>query len=261
MIATYLIISAGFTLDFAIKGVAKSFLPQSPTLFVALFFLVAIIFTSRRGVKENVGVSIIFAPFLSIIFAVFIIMLPYYDFTNIFPLLSTNNFYLSSIYSFSYFADFIIFILIMPHLEEEKEFKTGFWAILISYILALLVVITVTLSIPLEVKLFSPFYHIVTFLAGSRSSINIIKMLKLIFIPNILLYLSTAVAFSENVLEKAFNIKKRGNLTLTLCLIVLFVAEFPYGKFDVTNVYSVFMMISVFVFPLLPFLSYLRSKR
>ncbi len=262
LIFSYLIFTAGITLKFLIQGVIRNFMPESPSLFIAAFFIIPVIYGAGRGINSNLSLSLIISPILAFTIIVSIVMLPYYDFTNLFPLLGENNFYIKSLYAFNIFSDFLPFILLMPYLEnKEKTLKSGLWAIFISGAICLLVVICQILSIPLEQEVFSPFYYMVTFLSGSRSPINFVKIFKLIFLFNFLLYFSTAVSLAIYSLKKGFSIKYENKLAGACALLVLLIQEALYEPSVFICIYNEVFKYSFIIFPLMPLLSYAFYKR
>lgn len=261
IVAVYFVISASLQLDILIKSVIKTFMPESPALFIAAFFIPAIIYASMKGIKSNVSLAVIIAPLLSFAIAVFTVLLPYSDFTNLFPILGNNDFYFKALWGFNFFSDFLMFILIMPHLENrEKALKTGLTAILVTTLLCLTVIFSSLMTIPQGVKFFSPFYYMVSFLAGSRSAVNFVKILKLIFLLNFFLYFSTAIALASDSLKKGFSLKYEKAVTLILSVLLLLITEAGFGK-DLISFYDGFMKYSVFVFPTIPLAAYLFSKK
>ncbi len=262
LVFSYFIFTAGITLRLLIQGVIRNFMPESPSLFISSFFIIAIIYGATKGINSNLSLSLVIAPLLAFTIIVSVVMLPYYDFTNLFPILGENNFYIKSIYAFNYFSDFLIFILLMPYIENKGNFlKTGLWAIFVSGAVCLLVVLCQILSIPLEKEVFSPFYYMVTFLSGSRSPINFVKIFKLLFLFNFLLYFSTATALATYTLKRGFSIKYEKKLVGVCALLILLTEEVLQGSCVFLDVYTVFYKYSFIIFPLIPLLSYAFTKK
>lgn len=262
LIFIYLLFSSAVMLRLLIQGVVKNFMPESPSLFIASFFIIPLLYAADKGINSNLSLSLIISPILAFIIVVAIVMLPYYDFSNLFPLLGKNDFYLKSFYAFNYFSDFIIFILLMPYLEnKEKALKTGLGAIFVSGALCLLLVLCQILSIPKEREIFSPFYYIVTFLSGSRSPINFVKILKLIFLFNFLLYFSTSVSLAAFTAKKGFGIKYEEKLTGICAVIILLLEELLNTPSGFLNIYKNVYKYSFFVFPMIPLISYIFAKK
>lgn len=262
LVAAYLILSAGLTMELIIVGVIRTFMPQSPSVFIAAFFVVGVLYSAGKGLMANIRLAKVFAPLLSIIAIIGVLLLPYYEFTNLFPLLGENNFYLASFYGFNFFADLILLYLILPHLEREKDaFRVGLSSILISGALCFLVAIEKVLSMPSEVKYFSPFYQMITFMAGSVSAAGIVKVFKLIFIFNVFLYLSTAMAAGAEVLKKGFRLQHEEQLAPIFTFLMLMVAERHFRQVELSGAYSGVMRLAFIVFPLVPLVFCLLRKR
>ncbi len=259
--AFYFIISATLMLDILIRGVIRNFMIESPALFVSVFFIVPVIYGARSGIRNNVALSMIIAPVLSFAVVVGVMLLPYGDTSNFFPLLGNNDFYLKAIYGFNFFSDFYIFILMMPHLEKkEKALKTGLAGILLSFLISLIVILFTTYTIPQNAGFFSPFYYAVTFLSGSRSSVNFVKIFKLCFLLNFFLYFSTAVSFASNCLKKGFSLKYEKVLIPMLTAFILLLLRLDTGE-DTINIYNGFMKYAFIIFPIIPALSYIFGKK
>ena len=259
--AFYFIVSASFMLDILIKGVIRSFMPESPELFISVFFITAIIFAARSGMKNVISLSMGITPVLSFVILLSVMLLPYSDFNNLFPVLAENNFYLSGVLFLNFFSDFFLFILMMPYLEnKDKALKTGLTAILISFLISLIIILSSTLTIPYEAGLFSPFYYMASFLSGSRSAVNFVKILKLCFLLNFFLYFATSVSFSAESLKRSFSLKYEKELTILLSLILLLLLN-PIGEGDVLSMYEKFMKYSFVIFPLVPLLVYAFARK
>ncbi len=261
ILAGYFVVSSALMLDVLIKSVIKTFMPSSPTLFIAVFFIPAIIYAAMKGIKSNVSLALIIAPVLSFVIVVFTVLLPYSDFTNLFPILGSNDFYLKAFWGFNFFSDFLIFVLMMPYLEHrEKALKTGLTAIFVTAFLCLLVIFSYVITIPSKVRFFSPFYYMVSFLAGSRSAVNFVKILKLSFLLNFFLYFSTAIAFGAECLKKGFSLKYEKETVPLLALCLLLITEIGFGK-NVITVYDEFLKYSFILFPAAFLFVYIFTKK
>ena len=259
--AFYFIISAGLMLDILIKGVIRSFMPESPVLFIAVFFVTAIIFAVRSGIKNVISLSMGITPVLSFVILVSVMLLPNSDFNNLFPILGGYGFYLNASFCLNFFSDFFLFIMMMPYLEnKDRTLKTGIMAILITFAVSLLVIISATITIPSEAGFFSPFYYMVSFLSGSRSAVNFVKILKFCFLINFFLYFSTALSFSAESLKRSFSLKYEKELTLLLSSILLLLLT-PVGDENVLYLYRLFMKYSFIIFPVLPLLIYIFARK
>ncbi len=259
--ACYFIVSASLILGILIKGVIRGFMPESPRLFISVFFVAALIFAVKSGIENVISLSVGITPVLSFVILVSVMLLPYSDFTNLFPVFSENNFYLSGIFFLNFFSDFFLFILMMPYLEDrEKTLKTGLWAIVITFLISLVVILSSTLTIPHKAGFFSPFYYMVSFLTGSRSAVNFVKILKLCFLLNFFLYFSTAVSFSVESLKRSFSLKYEKELTLLMSSFLLLLLT-PIADTDMLLLYEGLMKYSFILFPALPLLIYLFARK
>ncbi len=260
--ALYFIITAALSLNTLIKGVIRSFMSESPSLFIVAFFVVAVFYGAKKGIKANIEISMIFAPLLLIIGAVFIYLIPYFDFTNFFPLLSDNNFYLPSMFGFNFFSDFFIFFFMMPYLDDKKEgLKAGIESVVISSILYFIVVTLDIMTIPYEARFISPYYQMTTFMAGSNGVISVIKMFKLVFLLNFILYLSTAASFASHSLKVGFNLKNSERTAEIVTILILLIEQMKYSDMGISKVYSFVYSYSWIVFPLIPLITYVFFRR
>lgn len=260
--AAYFIITAGISLSLVIRSVIRTFMPETPSFLISLIFAAAIIYASRKGIVANVKTSVIIAPLLLIIAAVFAALIPNMELNNLFPILGDNNFYFSSMFGFNFFSDFIAFYYFLPYLKNKRDaFGAGFIAILISSALCLLAVLASTLTIPYEAKFASPFYQMLTFMAGSRAVVSAIKLFKLVFLVNFFLYLSTAASLAARSLEKGFEMKYSKELLWIITLLIILTEEIQYRTLTLIEVYEILMGKTYIVFPLIPIAAYFLGRR
>ena len=73
--AVYFLVSASLMLDILIKGVIRSFMPESPELFISFFFITAIIFAARSGLENIISLSMGITPLLCFVILVFVVLL------------------------------------------------------------------------------------------------------------------------------------------------------------------------------------------
>lgn len=255
-LAGYFLISSALMLDILIRSIIRSFMAESPAVFVAVFFVIAIVFGAKSGLKNNISLAVTVAPVLCFVIVVAVMLLPYGDFSNFFPMLGNNDFYIPALWGFNFFSDFLVFVLIMPYLEEkEKALKVGLSAILITFLTVITVILAITYTIPSEAEFFSPFYYAVTFLSGSRSSVNFVKIFKLCFLLNFFLYFSTAVSFATECLKRGFSLKYEKELIMLFVSLILVILKLDKGD-NVITIYNGFMKYAFAVFPLMPILAY-----
>lgn len=261
-VSFYLIISAGIGLALLIRGVIRTFMPETPSFIISLLFLSATLYAAKKGLIANVRLSVLAFPLLLIIPFVALALTPHIEPTNFFPILGDGNFFLRSLFGFNFFADFFVFYLLIPYFENEKDiFKTGSMIIGISTALCLLVVVSSTLTIPYQANFVSHFYQMLTFMAGSNSVINIIKVFKLVFLINFFLYVSGAAAAASYTLGETFDLKYPESTVFILSLFIIMTEEISYKTLTGPEAYERFMSWGHITFPLIVALSYLFGRR
>ncbi len=139
--------------------------------------------------------------------------------------------------------------------------KTGCIALGISTALCLTAVILSTLVMPCEAKFASPFYQMLTFMAGSSGFVSVIKVLKLAFLINFFLYLSSSAAYAVYALEKSFALKYSKELSWLVTSLMILVEEMQFRTLTLPEVYKEIMEKTFIVFPLLPLTAYILGGR
>ncbi len=262
LVSLYLIISAGMGLALLIRGVIRTFMPETPSFIISLLFLTATLYAAKKGLLANVRLSVLAFPLLMIIPFVALALAPHIELTNLFPILGDGDFFLRSLFGFNFFADFFVFYLLIPYFENEDDvFRTGSITIGISTVLCLLVVASSTLTIPYQANFVSHFYQMLTFMAGSNSVINIIKVFKLVFLINFFLYISGAAAAAGHTLGKTFDLKYPESTVFIISLLIIMTEEISYKTLTGPEAYERFMSLGFIVFPLIAALSYLFGRR
>ncbi|MDP4133878.1 MAG: GerAB/ArcD/ProY family transporter [Bacillota bacterium] len=260
-VAAYLIITSAFTLLFLLKGVIRNFMPEAPTLFILLFFFIPILIGAKLGIRANIQVGMIFAPILIIIILLAIVLVPYYDYTDLFPILGNNNFYFESLYMFNFFSDFIMFFMLIPYMDNDKVVKrAGICTILISGALYLIFILVDIMVVPFEIEYFSPFYEMISYMVGDKFGISVVRVLHLVFLLNFFLYYSTAVSISAHTLKKSFNLKYEAPIAQILTVFIMLIVMLPYRSVDAFNVYQLIMKWSFWVFPVAPIVIYTLGR-
>lgn len=262
LIVFYFVLTSGISLALLIRGVIRTFMPKTPSVFISALFAVSTIYAASKGVKANIRLSMLFAPILLIIAAAAVYLVPHFDFTNLCPVLGDNNFYLGSLFGFNFFSDFIVFFVMMPYFDNKKDvLLSGSITIGVSALLCLIMVLANSLTIPYTAKFVSPFYQIITFMAEINGAIDMLKILKLAFLLNFFLYMSSSAAFSADVLKRSFNLKYAEKTVWIITVMMILVGEIKYRTMTLPEVYSSVMMWTFIVFPLIPFLGYLFGRR
>lgn len=259
LIALYLILSSSLTGNLLIRGVIRTFMSESPSLMIAAFILIPAGYGAKKGVEKNARLSLVFAPLLFLLVLVPIVLIPYYDYSNLWPILGDNRFYPAAFFGFDFFSDFIFFYLLLPYINKDEAFSVGISSLLITGGLGLVFLIADILAIPPEVSYFSPYYQMITFMAGSTSSLSWIKFFKLIFLLNFFLYYSTAIALSVDILQKSFRLKS--DRLSGIFVLITSLAVMLWKNPLLVEIYEGVMAWSVLIFPLLPLFSYLVYGR
>lgn len=260
--ALYFIVSSGISTAILIRGVIRTFMPETPSFLLLVAIGAVVIYASAKGVKANIQLSMIIAPLLLLLVTVSLALIPHMEPSNLFPIFGDGNFYLASAFGFNFFSDFIVFYLMVPYMKEKKQaLSTGCIILSVTSALALLAVVTDTLTIPYGASFVSPFYQIMTFMAGSNSVISLIKIFKLVFLLNFFLYLSSAMAFAAHTLERSLNLKYPEKTVWFLTLCMLTVAEIQYGNLSLPDVYKAIFSVSFAIFPLIPLGAYIFGRR
>lgn len=260
--ALYFVVTAGISTAILIRGVIRTFMPETPAFLLLAAVGAVVIYASSKGVKANIQLSMVITPLILLLVIVSAALIPHMEPSNLFPILGDGNFYLASAFGFNFFSDFIVFYLMVPYMKEKKDvLGAGCITLSVTAALALIAVVTDTLTIPYGARFVSPFYQMMTFMAGSNSVISLIKIFKLIFLLNFFLYLSSAMAFAAHTLEKSLSLKYPEKTVWFLTLCTLTVAEIQYGNLTLPEVYSAVFSAGFVIFPLIPLCAYIFRRR
>lgn len=262
LITAYFVITSGVSMAVLIRGVIRTFMPETPTFLLSAIFAAVMIYAASKGIKANIRLSMIITPLLGLLVLVSLSLIPHMEITRLFPLLGDNNFYFTSMFGYNFFSDFIVFYLMIPYMKNKKEvFSTGALIIVFSALLTLMAVVSDVLTIPYTAKFISPFYQIMTFMAGSNSIISIIKIFKLLFLINFFLYLSSSAAFAAHTLEKTFDLKYPEKTVWTVALLTVAISQIQYKTMTLSEVYGRIFSWTFVIFPLIPTVAYLFGRR
>ena len=107
------------------ESLKVSILSSSPIFFVSLIFVIGILVCSHTGLKAIIRTHSLILPFtLGVIALLGVSSVNNFDFTNIFPIFGNG----ASMFGYlwllcSYFADFLVFFLLIPFASEKASVK------------------------------------------------------------------------------------------------------------------------------------------
>ena len=170
------IICALFTVNTALfvrlvaESLKVSILPSSPIFFVSLIFVIGILACSHTGLKAIVRAHSLILPFtLGVLVLLGISSVGNFDFTNIFPIFGNGAGMFAYLWMLcSYFADFLVFFLLIPFASESASVKRTTAIVYLTSSAVLVGVIALyTLVLPqtdMQSSFFIPVYRIAEYI-------------------------------------------------------------------------------------------------
>lgn len=241
------------------------YFPNSPLVFLLLFFIVPAIIANKFGLKSISGINLII-NLIVIISLVFLIVASYsnVDFRRIFPVFGfgLSRTFLSGITNIFAFTGLAYLYFLPPLLKESKDFKSV--AIISTVISAIFLIFSIaslilTLSSLLETDEMISLY----ILTRSTKIGNFLERLDVIFIfvwfISLLSSLSLSLFYILNITKKITNIESFKPLCTSLGFIVLgsslllknfaqvkFLGNFIYKYFFLSLVFGVGVLVLIF---------------
>lgn len=242
----FMLISALILRDFT-ETLKIIYYPNSPLIFIMLFFLIGIIAGNKFGLKAIAKTNLFIMPI--IVLSVLIIWISSFKSfvpERLFPLLGNGlekNFVsgISNIFSYSGLA---YLFLMMPYLKNAKQFKKiSIISIVISSIYLLLSVLSLLLVFPYisVTDEANSIYLLTRSLEFGRFFQRTDAIFVLLFIMSCLSYLTITMFLILSVFKKITNIQDSKAMTYCFAVLILGLALIPNNVSEVrTVIYSFF---------------------
>ncbi len=138
------------------EAIRTVLLPNTPTKFIMLLFIVAISIGAYMGIYSICRIHSLFIPIVAIVMIFFfLILIPDIDLNNIFPLagLGAYNIFVKGLQSISVFADMMIIFIILPFCKNKRDAKTSIsYSFLIGGVAAAIMLLLYVLVYPYPIS-------------------------------------------------------------------------------------------------------------
>lgn len=246
-VVTTVIVCSLFTVNTALfvrlvaESLKVSILPSSPIFFVSLIFVIGLLVCSHTGLKAIVRAHSLILPFtLGVLLLLVISSIGNFDFTNIYPIFGRGVGMFGYLWMLcSYFADFLVFLLLIPFGSEKASFKKT-TAIVYGISSAVLVgvIALYTLVLPqsdVQSSFFIPVYRIAeyinykSFMSRLEPLFTVGWMLSFFGNGAIYLYLTSMLA------GRLFNTKSNRPFMYGLSVLILILSLVPKNTAQLTD--------------------------
>lgn len=238
-IITGVVIFAALTLNFVnviriFPETIKIVLLQDARLeFITAIFILAIILGAYAGIESIARIHYLFLPIAAVMFLVFITMLlPYYDFDNIMPILGNGarSIFMSGFNSISLFSDMLLLYVLIPNTQNLDEAKqSGTKAILIGGGVSVIIILAYCLTHPYPVsgEFTVPVYQMARMIHLSSFFSRFEPFFQFVWTILILLYASLYIYVISYVWQITFSLKSEKPMIIPIALICYAIAMLP----------------------------------
>lgn len=223
-------------------------------------FAVASGIGAYMGIKSLARVNYMFFPIAGAVFAAFLLLLlPYYNIENLFPILGegAEKVFLSGFNSLSLFSDILLLNILLPYSKNLSEARTiSRRAIIISGIISILIVAAYTLTyiFPVSRDFILPVYQLSRIISLSNFFGRYEAFFQFVWSILILIYSSVYIWAMCNALQSTFNLKYEKPLIVPVVLIGITLTSIPSAITSVVNIIKYINMIEyplVFLLPII----------
>lgn len=214
ILSLYLLLSSSFALREFSLLVGQIAFPSAPLWFIAVFFVIAALFASLRGLDGIIRTYVILIPIVLLFTGIVLIsVFGYAEHDNLFPILGNGikPIFKSSLNGLLVFSDIVLLFLISPFGGEDSksELKTVFFSAAggILVVTALVFMFTATTAYPEIQSVRFPVYQLLKMVYYGRFFQRIDALYMLMAILSGMLQLSTAVFLTAHTSKLLFKPK------------------------------------------------------
>ena len=264
VVAIYLLLSSSRAIFGVSEFAGISAYPSAPFVFLTLFFGVAAIISSVRGLDGIIRAHSIIVPFcvlmiLVLLFAIFRTA----DITNLLPLFG-NGVYATlktSAVNLSYYFDFALLFLLFPYINNKEDYvKTIRISGGIGLAVSLFVMLSLNLILPYPVsgEVRYPLYQIIKSVYFGRFFQRIDAFYLLAVSLSGMAYISCSVFLCSYILKKAFFLSANRPLMPVLSVTSMLLALGSFKSQDV--LLNITELITILIIIIVPFLKFFRKE-
>ena len=233
-------------------------LPLTPIRLVLIIFALTVSSGAFFGFNSIARIHSLFMPIVAFVFVAFLLLLiPYMDINNIFPILSkgTLNIFAKGLESVSIYTDVIVLYIMMPFFKNRSQaHKCGLHAIVISAVVCSLIMAAYSLVYPYPAsdELLLPLYQMTRLIKMGGFFQRLESVFEFVWSISMMLYASLYLFVICYVWSEAFDIKYSKYLIPPFALILSALAYLPPSVTSLIGIYSASRAISVFILIVIP---------
>jgi spore germination protein (amino acid permease) len=201
-------------------------------IILAIFAIVAAI-GAYMGIESIATVQYLFLPIAGIVMISFLLLLiPYYKLDNLFPILGNGakNIFFYGLNSMSIFSDVILLNILLPYMENYREFKrSGFKSIIIGGIVVFIIMLAYcsVYPYPASKNFILPVYQLTRMIHLSSFFSRFETFFQFVWSILMMLYASFYICVMCYVWQTTFNLKFQKPLIAPIVIVVFEIAIIP----------------------------------
>jgi spore germination protein KB len=270
-LAAILMTNLAFTMRAFPESVKTILLPNTPMQFIMIFFSAAVALGAFKGIEAIARLHSIFLPIAGAILVIFLLLLlPYCDVNNLFPILGTGAYSIfgKGFHQISIFADIILLNILLPYCKSQSDAKKGGRkAVIVSGLIVFLItfIYMLVVNYPASKNFVMPVYQLARTIRVGEFFQRAEAFFEFIWSIGMFLYASFYVFIICVVFQKSFDLKYYRPLIIPVVLIMSEIAFIPSALVDEIEAMRI---VSYLVYPVaysLPIIMalfyYMKQKR
>ena len=241
------------------ESIKLTVMPKSPSLYIYLFFIIAIFIAAYIGIKSIVRVHSLLVPVILLSIALlFVGNVKNFNYTNIFPILGTDiKSLFRALFFISYISDTVVIYFLIPHAQKKNDFrKITFisWAVTsaVMIIIALMYLLVINKNISNELNL--PVYRLAQSLRAGENSAHFESLFSISCFLCFLLCGSLYLYLSAVICKKLFNKNSFNSFLVLITLVMAIICSIPENTNQLVYLMNINSFYKVFAGIIVPWL-------
>ncbi len=240
LLSVMLVINQTLFIKTVTEGLKTSILPDSPAIFITLFFVITVLICSVTGLKAVVRAHSFVVPFtLAMLVLLIISSVKNFDILNIFPVLGNGPEELIYILPVSsYFADFLILSLLIPFSSENTTYKSvAIPSLVISSAALITVIAAYTLTVPYTASdtAFVPIYKIAQYINYESFMSRLESIFTVGWLLSFVMYSSLSLYVASMLMGRVFGAKRYRPFMYRFALVITLLSIIPKNTVQLTR--------------------------
>ena len=262
-----LIFSSSLTMRSLPESIKTVILPLMPMRIILLVMGITITFGAYMGIFSIARINSIFMPIsIGFLIALFLLLIPEVDITNLFPILGkgTYNIFVKGLPSLSIFSDMIILLVLLPMCKNYNSVKSASHkALIIGSLINVMIILFYNLvySYPSGEEFLMPVYQMTRLIKIGDFFQRLEAFFDFVWSFAILLYSSLYLFCLCRIWKEAFDLKYYKPLILPFCVMMCAVSFLPSSTVKMLDVQKFSSWISIPATFLLPLLLIILANR